>query len=825
MQTLKIDPQLHDKQKVAMSLLLDHQNGITEILYGGAAGGGKCVHEDTHIYLSNGKSKMIKDIVVGDDVLSVDGKYNVVASKVTGKVDVGMKDGLLFRVFGGDSVTVSKDHPFLVYNNGNPKWVVADKLSPGDCVAVPQKEPSGTRCDYSTNMYEFFGYLIGNGSLTTGLTISMADNGALERFGGLVPDGYVLTNGGSLTYGIRCFKRTPKGYVINPLYNEIKQLGLNTKSKHKAIPESFMDISEENIYALLSGIIATDGYVTKRGVGITLASKQLIYDIRRLLLRVGINSNIRSRVVKLKDQRFFAWEIKITRNENLKKISENCNLAHKHERIVLGKTNLMGVNYEYTIGDIRFRRVKSIEPVGGVAMYDIETTHGNFIGNNIVLHNSFLGSMWLILGCLMYPETRWVMGRAVLKNIKETTLNSFFDVCRMWKLKDGVHWTFNSKDNIIKFTKDYGGSEIILKDLALYPSDPEFDGLGSLEITGAFVDEVSQINTKAKDILKSRIRYRLTDFCGVCGAGDIRQVKFKAEDGENLFFCDKCKNHTKGLIPKILFATNPTKNWAYMDFYKPAVENRIEPYRMYVPSLPGDNRFLPDEYINTLGKLPDGDKQRLLFGNWEYEDNIATMIPYEKIIGAFTIPVSGGRKFISADIARLGRDKTVIGVWDGLILVRIETMEKNKTREAVDMIKRLRFEYKVAWENICIDADGIGAGVVDYLPDEVVSIVNNSMPIRVDGEKENFGNLKSQLYFYLAKYINEGKVFIRATPTIREMITSELELVRRKNVDQDGKFWVLPKQDVKDMLGRSPDFSDMMAYRMIFEITNKSRFL
>ena len=438
---------------------------------------------------------------------------------------------------------------------------------------------------------------------------------------------------------------------------------------------------------------------------------------------------------------------------------------------------------------------------------------------------SYIGNAWLITSALTYPGTRWVMGRAVLKTIKETTLKTFFDVCRHWGIKKDVHYTFNTKDNYIRFSDACGGSEIILKDLFLYPSDPDFEDFGSLELTGAFIDEVSQVSYKARSILMSRVRYRLNDFCGHCTKPVVKQVKFKKKDGYNAWWCDACNGETKGLLPKTLYATNPTKNWAYTNFYKPAVEGRIEPYRKYIPALAGDNEFIPDEYIKSLAKLDDGDRQRLLHGNWEYDDDIATMIPYQSIIAMFTTPVAGGRKYISADIARLGRDKTVIGVWDGFILVRVEEMAKNKTNEAVDLIKKLRQEHKVPWENICIDSDGIGAGVLDYLSDEVYGIVNNSTPVKVDGEKENFGNLKSQLYFYLAKFINEGKIYVRANPKLRESITSELELVRRKDVDKDGKFWVLPKQDVKDLLGRSPDYSDMMAYRMIFEITNKSRWI
>ena len=41
---------------------------------------------------------------------------------------------------------------------------------------------------------------------------------------------------------------------------------------------------------------------------------------------------------------------------------------------------------------------------------------------------SALGCLWLIEGCLSYPGSRWLMGRSKLKALKDTTLNTFFDL-------------------------------------------------------------------------------------------------------------------------------------------------------------------------------------------------------------------------------------------------------------------------------------------------------------------------------------------------------------------------------------------------------------
>jgi phage terminase large subunit len=78
----------------------------------------------------------------------------------------------------------------------------------------------------------------------------------------------------------------------------------------------------------------------------------------------------------------------------------------------------------------------------------------------------------------------------------------------MQGLKAETHYRYNQQSNTISFPN---GSQILLKDLFLYPSDPNFDELGSLEITDAFIDECNQTVEKAFNVVKSRIRYKLDE--------------------------------------------------------------------------------------------------------------------------------------------------------------------------------------------------------------------------------------------------------------------------------------------------------------------------
>lgn len=396
---------------------------------------------------------------------------------------------------------------------------------------------------------------------------------------------------------------------------------------------------------------------------------------------------------------------------------------------------------------------------------------------------SALGCYWLLKMCLKYPGTRWVMGRAVLKTLKETTLNSFYEVAKGQGLKSGTHYSYNAQSNIINI---FNGSQILLKDLFQYPSDKEFDELGSLEITGAFVDECNQIVMKAWEVLKSRIRYKLDE---------------------------------NGLIPKIMGSCNPSKNWVYNRFYKPNRDGNMPKGRAFVQSLATDNRYISRHYIDSLRSMTsEASKQRLLLGNWDYDNDPAALIPFQKIVNAFSNTFAeSGEKYITADIARYGRDKTVIGVWDGFKLIKVVTFDKNSVTQAATAIKELMAEFHVPISNVLVDDDGVGGGVTDIL--NCTGFVNNSAPIVVDGDKENFNNLKSQCSYKLAQKMCADEIYLNVPEgDVQDAIKEELGQIKQKDMDKDGKKQIVPKDQVKEILGRSPDYSDMIMMRMYFTL-------
>lgn len=273
------------------------------------------------------------------------------------------------------------------------------------------------------------------------------------------------------------------------------------------------------------------------------------------------------------------------------------------------------------------------------------------------------------------------MGRAVLKTLKQTTLLTFLDVAKSWGLKQSKQglppYTFNYNEQQGEITF-WNGSAIHLKDLAYYPSDPEYDSLGSTEYTGAFIDEANQVRSKAKEIITVRVRYRLDEF---------------------------------GLTPKLLMTCNSAKNWVYSEFYKPNRDGKLDEWKAFIQALPTDNPHLAQATIESMKRIKDkATKERLLFGNWEYDDDPLALFDAPSLYDLFTNTFlqESPRHYISCDAARLGRDLCVIMVWEGMKVVHITTYPTSRLTQIESEIERLRQIYSVPRSQVIIDEDGVG---------------------------------------------------------------------------------------------------------------------
>ncbi|HSW67675.1 MAG TPA: terminase family protein, partial [Bacteroidales bacterium] len=183
--------------------------------------------------------------------------------------------------------------------------------------------------------------------------------------------------------------------------------------------------------------------------------------------------------------------------------------------------------------------------------------------------------------------------------------------------------------------------------------------------------------------------------------------------------------------------------------------------------------------------------------------------------------VPEGVGYITADIARLGKDRTVIFVWSGLRVEKIVELEQTAIDQTVNVIRALMMKHNIGANRVIVDESGLGGGVRDYL--RCIGFVGGAKPIQTSIMPDNFGNLKNQCYYKLAEYINRQEIYVRCTEMQERYLTEELEMVRLSKEIDFGKITLIGKDEIKSKIGRSPDYADTLKMRMWFELSNIKR--
>jgi len=402
----------------------------------------------------------------------------------------------------------------------------------------------------------------------------------------------------------------------------------------------------------------------------------------------------------------------------------------------------------------------------------------------------------LIFGdAFLYPGTQYFIARKSLTNIRKFTIPSIHEVFGHWKIPDSM-WKYNGQDNYYELSNK---SRVYLLDAKYLPSDPEYYRFGSMQMTRGAIEEAGEFEEAAKNNLAASI--------------------------------GRWKNDEYKLTAKLLQTCNPSKNYLYREYYMPSKTGSLPEWRKFVQALPQDNKMIAAGYLENLERnLTPNERARLLDGNWEIDTDASALIDYNKIIDTFSnTHIQGGRKCITGDMARLGGDKIVIVEWDGF-RGHIRFYQKQDLATTASMLEAARSRLGCGKSDILIDEDGLGGGVVDFYGCK--GFVNNARPlpspshpqrdVRGQIQPENYDNIKSQCYYKLAERVNANGIYLTFDDDrVREWVTQELEQVKQKKLDSDMKKGIIPKDQVKELIGRSPDFADALMMREAFELMPK----
>ena len=314
-----------------------------------------------------------------------------------------------------------------------------------------------------------------------------------------------------------------------------------------------------------------------------------------------------------------------------------------------------------------------------------------------------------------------------------------------------------------------------------------------------------------------------------------------------------------GIMYFFLLSCNPNIGWIKERFIE---SNRDD--HVFVPSLPTDNAAnLPDTYIARMKKILTPQHQKaLLDGDWEAvgePDNVYTYLEIQKAVKRKldpSLPVE-----IGVDVARSGDDESVIALREGMRVRLYSGVQGHDTMRTTGKIWKLvhdkvvpRWGSELKEIKIKVDADGLGAGVVDRLKEQrrdkeelyttmILKATNIAAFITSKGGKPSFLAIKRKKeelvkaeyrfkikileihgsgkarapgeFKNLRAEIHMGMMYLLPDldlPDDRE-VTSQLMAIKYK-INSAGQIQIMPKEDIKKKLGRSPDQAEAIIYAL-----------
>ena len=172
-----------------------------------------------------------------------------------------------------------------------------------------------------------------------------------------------------------------------------------------------------------------------------------------------------------------------------------------------------------------------------------------------------------------------------------------------------------------------------------------------------------------------------------------------------------------------------------------------------------------------------------------------------------------GRLRVGVDVARFGGDRSVAVLRDDGAILDKEVWSGKSTMETAGRIIRLMKRWSVPPEQVAVDDNGLGGGVVDRLREQGYSVcaVNNGAKASDSG---HFSNVRAETYWALREAINpegDAPLAIAATGN-RDFEGMMAELLQPSySLDSKGRIKIESKDAIKARLGCSPDEADALA--------------
>ena len=215
-----------------------------------------------------------------------------------------------------------------------------------------------------------------------------------------------------------------------------------------------------------------------------------------------------------------------------------------------------------------------------------------------------------------------------------------------------------------------------------------------------------------------------------------------------------------------------------------------------------DNPFTSQEFKDEL-------KERYTEGSSMYRQQvlgeILDMDVASQIIFRNQFPASkndtGKEYWFGMDASGVGADSDMYAVIDKYGMVDYVERVESKTQEKVGITTMLYDKYNINSGNIDLTG-GYGNGLFDLVAEKGYNVGGINFSQKAIDSKL-YPNARTEMYMEFAKAVKEG---FWVNDTVKEELLAQSMFINNK-----GQAQLVPKEDVKKILGHSPDLCDAVA--------------
>lgn len=253
----------------------------------------------------------------------------------------------------------------------------------------------------------------------------------------------------------------------------------------------------------------------------------------------------------------------------------------------------------------------------------------------------------------------------------------------------------------------------------------------------------------------------------------------------------------KGIVPKLVMISTPRgQNWLTR-FVK---ENNVP----LITATTKDNKFITDEQIALMRKscVSESAWRREYFGE-ECEDvDNGTIFTSDMFDNA---PKSGTTITIGCDPSGFGHDLNSLVLRKGNTIEKYHKVQVCAAKDLFAVIKTWIYEYgKSNLSAINIDA-AYGSALYELLMSSEFAGFTNLVSFGGSADEASYANQRAQIYMRTKQFINENGLNGVDETAKNEFLATKYVLNARD------KIQLIPKEDIKQAIGRSPDTADSIA--------------